>query len=196
MTVEAHTSAKMIYFNNRKENKTMKKNALFSILCTVLLLSGGWMHAEESEDYVSAPIRVVSAFLELTEEQVNTLIILREDLHSTVEPLVAAKKGLKADLNTELTSDEPSADYVGELVIEIHFIQSQIQEAYRVYVGFFEAMLNVRQSEKYGAIQMAVRLQPVIPAFEKLGLIGPGTKRPGHRPADRPVSTSTPVRDR
>ena len=132
MTVEAHTSAKMIYFNNRKENKTMKKNALFSILCTVLLLSGGWMHAEESEDYVPAPIRVVSAFLELTEEQVNTLIILREDLHSTVEPLVAAKKGLKADLNTELTSDEPSADYVGELVIEIHFIQSQIKEAYRI----------------------------------------------------------------
>jgi len=50
----------------------MKKQALFSILCTVLLLSGSWMHAEESEDYVPAPIRVVSAFLELTEEQVKT----------------------------------------------------------------------------------------------------------------------------
>ena len=85
---------------------------------------------------------------------------------------------------------------MGELVIEIHFIQSQIKEAYRVYVGFFKAMLEVRQSEKYGAIKMAVRLQPVIPAFGKLGLIAPGTGRPGHRPADRPVSTSRPVRDR
>ncbi len=154
------------------------------------------MHAEESEDYVPTPIRVVSAFLELTEEQVENLIFLKEELQSQVQPLAEAKKGLQEELKEELASDEPSASYVGELVIDIHFIQSQIKETYMVYVGFFEAMLDVRQSEKYGAIQMAVRLQPIIPAFEKLGLIGPGTKRPGHRPADRPVSTSRPVRDR
>ncbi len=173
----------------------MKKNTLFSILCTILLLSGSWMHAEESEDYVPAPIRVVSAFLELTEEQVNTLIILREELHSEVQPLAEFKKGLQADLKEELALDVPSADYVGELVIEIHFIQSQIKEAYMAYVGSFESMLNERQLQKYGAIKMAVRLQRVIPAFQKLGLIGPGTKRPGHRRADRPVSTDRPVRD-
>ncbi len=76
--------------------------------------------------------------------------------------------------------DVPSADYVGELVIEIHFIQSQIKEAYMAYVGSFEAMLDDHQLQKYEAIKMAVRLQRVIPAFEMLGLIGPGTKRPGH----------------
>ena len=171
----------------------MKKNALFSILCTVLLLSGSWMHAEESEDYVPAPIRVVSAFLELTEEQVKTLIILREELHSEIQPLAEFKKGLQADLKAELASDEPSATYVGELMIEIYFIQSQIKEAYMAYVGSFEAMLDDAQLRKYGAIKLAVRLQKVIPAFEKLGLIGPGTKRPGHRPTDRPVSTDRPT---
>ena len=172
----------------------MKKNALFSILCTVLLLSGSWMHAEESEDYVPAPIRVVSAFLELTEEQVNNLIILREDLHTTVAPLIEAKKGLQEDLKAELSSDEPSADYVGELVIEIHFFKSQIKEAHMAYIGSFEAMLEDAQLRKYGAIKLAVRLQKIIPAFEKLGLIGPGTYRSGPRPTDRPVSTDRPVR--
>jgi hypothetical protein len=39
------------------------------------------------------------------------------------------------------------------------------------YVGAFEAMLDDCQLQKYGAIKMAVRLQRVIPAFEKLGLI-------------------------
>ncbi len=169
----------------------MKKNALFSILCTVLLLSGGWIHAEESEDYVPAPIRVVSAFLELTEDQVNNLLILREDLHTTVAPLIEAKKGLQEDLKAELASDEPSATYVGELMIEIYFIQSQIKEAYMAYVGSFEAMLDDAQLRKYRAIKLAVRLQKIIPAFEKLGLIGPGTKRPGHRPTDRPVRDQT-----
>ena len=62
-----------------------------------------------------------------------------------------------------------------------------------VYIGSFEAMLNDDQLRKYGAIKLAVRLQKVIPAFEKLGLIGPGTKRPGHRPTDRPVSTDRRV---
>ena len=171
----------------------MKKQTLFSILCTILLLSGSWVHAEESEDYVPAPIRVVSAFLELTEDQVRNLIFLREDLHSTVAPLVEVKKGLTEDLKAELASDEPSADYVGELVIEIHFIKSQIKEAHMAYIGSFEAMLNDDQLRKYGAIKLAVRLQKVIPAFEKLGLIGPGTKRPGHRPTDRPVSTDRPT---
>ena len=171
----------------------MKKNALFSILCTVLLLSGSWMHAEESEDYVPAPIRVVSAFLELTEEQVNNLIILREDLHTTVAPLIEAKKGLQEDLKAELSSDEPSADYVGELVIEIHFLNSQIKEAHMAYIGSFEAMLDDAQLRKYGAIKLAVRLQKVIPAFEKLGLLGAGTHRSGPRPTDRPVSTDRPV---
>ena len=147
------------------------------------------MHAEESEDYVPTPIRVVSAFLQLTEEQVNNLTILREDLHTTVAPLIEVKKGLTEDLKTELASDEPSADYVGELVIEIHFIKSQIKEAHMAYVGYFSAMLDDAQLRKYGAIKIAVRLQKVIPAFEKLGLIGPGAKRPGDRPTDRPIST-------
>jgi hypothetical protein len=194
MTVEAQTSAKMIKFDNRKENRTMKKNVLFSILCTVLLLSGTWMHAEESEDYVPAPIRVVSAFLELTEDQVSNLIFLREILHSEVQPLAEAKKALQEELKAELASEGPSADYVGELVIGIHLFNSQIKEAHMAYVGAFEAMLEDRQLQKYGAIKMAVRLQRVIPAFEKLGLIGPGTKRPGPRPIDRPVSTDRPVR--
>ncbi len=172
----------------------MKKNVLFSILCTILLLSGSWIHAEESEDYVPAPIRVVSAFLELTEEQVNNLILLREDLHTTVAPLVEVKKGLTEDLKAELSSDEPSADYVGELVIEIHFFKSQIKEAHMAYVSDFSAMLDDAQLRKYGAIKMAVRLQRVIPAFEKLGLIGPGAnKRPGDRPTERPVSTDRPT---
>ncbi len=171
----------------------MKKNVLFSILCTVLLLSGSWIHAEESEDYVPAPIRVVSAFLELTEEQVNNLILLREDLHTTVAPLVEVKKGLTEDLKAELASEEPSADYVGELVIEIHYIKSQIKEAHMAYVSDSSAMLDDAQLRKYGAIKMAVRLQQVIPAFEKLGLIGPGAKRPGDRPTDRQVSTDRPT---
>jgi hypothetical protein len=135
----------------------MKKNALFSILCTVLILSG------------------------------------REDLHSTVAPLVEANKALKADLNAELASEEPDADYVGELVIEIHFNKSLIKEAQMAYVDAFSAMLDDTQLRKYGAIKMAVRLQKIIPAFEKLGLIGPGAKRPGHRPTDRPVSTDRPI---
>ena len=193
MTVEAQTSAKMINFDNRKENRTMKKNVLFSILCTVLMLSGSWMHAEESEDYVPAPIRVVSAFLDLTEEQVNNLIILREILHGEVQPLAEAKKALQEDLKAELALEEPSADYVGELVIGIHLFKSQIKEAHMAYVGAFEAMLDERQLQKYGAIKMAVRLQRIIPAFEKLGLIGPGTKRPGTRPTDRPVRTDRSV---
>ena len=172
----------------------MKKNVLFSILCTVILLSGTWMHAEESEDYVPAPIRVVSAFLDLTEDQVSNLIILREILHSEVQPLAEAKKALQEELKAELASEDPSADYVGRLVIEIHFFKSQIKEAHMAYVGAFEFMLDDRQLQKYGAIKMAVRLQRVIPAFEKLGLIGPGTKRPGTRPTDRPVSTDRPVR--
>ncbi len=171
----------------------MKKNVLFSILCTVLLLSGTWMHAEESEDYVPAPIRVVSAFLELTEDQVSNLIILREILHGEVQPLAEAKKALQEELKAELAMEEPSADYVGELVIGIHLFNSQIKEAHMAYVGAFEAMLDDRQLPTYGAIKMAVRLQRVIPAFEKLGLIGPGTKRPGRRATDRPVSTDRPV---
>jgi hypothetical protein len=193
MTVEAQTSAKMIKFDNRKENRTMKKNVLFSILCTVILLSGTWMHAEESEDYVPAPIRVVSAFLELTEDQVSNLIILKEILHREVQPLAEAKKALQEELKAELASEDPSADYVGRLVIEIHFFKSQIKEAHMAYVGAFEFMLDDRQLQKYGAIKMAVRLQRVIPAFEKLGLIGPGNKRPGRRATDRPVSTDRPV---
>lgn len=171
----------------------MKKNTLFSILCTVLLLTGGWVHAEESEDYVPAPIRVVSTFLELTEDQVKTLIILREDLHSTVAPLVEANKAFTEDLKAELAKDVPDAAYVGELVILIHINKSLIKEAHMFYVTEFSAMLDDAQLRKYGAIKMAVRLQKFIPAFEKLGLIGPGAKRPGHRPTDRPVSTDRPT---
>jgi len=94
------------------------------------------------------PVRVLSRVLDLSEEQVDQLQTLLDDLQSVVQPLCAERRLLHDQLNALLESEAPDAEEVGSAVIGIHEINLQIDQAKQDFASSFEAILTPEQFEK------------------------------------------------
>ena len=94
------------------------------------------------------PDRVLKHRIGLSDEQLAQVNQLREDFHATVEPLFEQGHALRDSLRTELESDAPSVDTVGNLVISGHDVRNQIQANRRNFRESFEAILTPEQLEK------------------------------------------------
>ena len=115
-------------------------------------------------------LRVVVAFLELTEDQVNALVGLLRERHEAVVPLIQAIHEKQRLIYEQLNSGAPDPATIGQLVIEVHQLLYQIHEAQEEFLAGFTALLNEEQLRRYHAMQLAQQLQPFLPAFQKLHL--------------------------
>lgn len=123
---------------------------------------------EEGPEYA---LRVVAAFLELTDEQVASLTTLLEQRNEAIAPLVEEIHARQQQLAEELQSGNPAPGTVGQLVIEIHQFGELIRQAQQSFLESFTSLLNQEQQRRYQAIRMAERLRRFLPAFERLRLI-------------------------
>ena len=94
------------------------------------------------------PGRVLARLLDLSEEQVTQLQELQEELQTTVQPLREERGLLHDQLELLLESDAPNAEEVGALVIAIHEVNQQIEQAQQDFTASFEAILTAEQLEK------------------------------------------------
>lgn len=117
------------------------------------------------------PLRVVAAFLQLSEEQVESLRELLEERHETVEPLARAIAERERLIQEQLNSSAPDPATIGQLVIEIHQHRQLIRQAQETFLQAFTSLLNEEQQRRYHALQMAERLQRFLPAFRVLRLL-------------------------
>ncbi len=94
------------------------------------------------------PVRVLSRVLDLSEEQVGQLQLLLEELRANVQPLREERGPLHDQLEAFLESESPDAEEVGAIVIAIHGIIQQIEQAQQDFAAAFEAILTPEQLEK------------------------------------------------
>ena len=123
-----------------------------------------------SGDELAKAFYVVVQFLQLSDDQALALRELLQQRQQAVGPLlqmIAEKEGqIRSLLETG-----GSAEQIGQLVIEIHQLAQLIQQAQQNFLAAFESLLNPDQEQRWRAIQLADRLQPILPAFKVLHLI-------------------------
>jgi len=122
---------------------------------------------------------VVARVLELDEAQRETWRGLLEERRSAAEPLreqLAAARRELADLLGQGGADPAE---VGELTLEIHRLRSALRDVQQHYVQGFESMLTDEQLAKLQFIRRAARVQKLVPAFRRAGLVAPPDR---HRP--------------
>ena len=135
---------------------------------------------EATDDGRSCPPRAlvaVARFLELDESQRETWRGLLEQRRAAAEPLreqLAAARRELADLLGQGGADPAE---VGELTLEIHRLRSALREVKETYAQGFESMLDDEQLAKLEFIRRAARVQPLVPAFRRAGLVGPPERR-------------------
>ncbi len=92
--------------------------------------------------------RVLKNRIGLSDEQLAQVNQLREDFKATVEPLFEQGHALRESLRTELESDAPSVETVGNLVISGHDVRNQVRATRQNFRESFEAILSAEQVEK------------------------------------------------
>ncbi len=115
----------------------------------------------------------VSRFLQLGEDQVDQWNILITNHHAIVEPLRADRRTAAQELKDLLAADPPDPTAIGEKVLEIEALNQAIRTANQDYVAGFEALLDEEQAGRLGFMRRAEHVQPLIPAFRAVGLLGP-----------------------
>ena len=117
----------------------------------------------------TSPLQVVAEFLQLRPGQVSELEQLLQARQARLVPLFQTAQSLIQELGNLLNSGG-SPTPVGVLVIQIHALQQQIEQAQQAFLSQFVAILDAEQLQKLQAVQIAAQLQPILPAFQPIFL--------------------------
>ncbi len=123
-----------------------------------------------SGDDLAKAFYVVVQFLQLSDDQALALRELLQARQQAVGPLLMMIAQKEREIY-HLLETGGSAEQIGQLVIEIHQLHELIQQAQQDFLAKFESLLNPEQMQRWHAIQLADRLQPILPAFKVLHLI-------------------------
>lgn len=117
----------------------------------------------------TTPLQVVAEFLQLTPGQVSELEQLLQVRQAKLVPLFQTVQNLVQQLGKLLNSGANPVQ-VGAVVIQIHALQQQIAQAQQAFLTQFAALLDAQQLQRLQAVQVAVQLQPILPAFQPIFL--------------------------
>ncbi len=123
--------------------------------------------------FVDEAFDAVTRFLELDTAQVDTFAALLDDRALAADPLRADLAAIEEALRDEIESDAPDPTTIGDLVLERHALHEALAAVQRTFVDGFMAMLDEDQSRRLDLVRAAKRVRPVIPAFERFGLLLP-----------------------
>ncbi len=88
-------------------------------------------------------------YLGLTDEQVTAWQSLRDQLHTTLEPIHAQRKALHDQIQAALTGGAADPCGVGQLMVQAHALGDQARAARDANQAAFMALLTTEQQAKY-----------------------------------------------
>lgn len=101
------------------------------------------------------PLRALTAFLDLSDAQVEETRALLQDLAAELRPLAEEARALREELAALLDADDPGSAEVGALVLELHVIGDRIQAARDAFDADFTALLDPIQVERWQILKEA-----------------------------------------
>lgn len=123
-----------------------------------------------AHDPIESSLETVARFLELAPDQVEATARLLRHRHQAITPIRQEIAEIEARLEVLIRrGDDPAA--IGALVLALHDRRGAIREIESEFVAAFEGLLSDAQRRRLESARAAEKLQPVLPAFERLGLL-------------------------
>lgn len=118
-------------------------------------------------------LRFLARFLELTDEQVEQARALFEGTRELTRPVREDLRATAGELRELLAGEAPDPTPVGELVLEIQDLRSELREAREILFEDFRALLTAEQNEKLDTLLEARKARR-----ERRGARGPDAGGP------------------
>ncbi len=97
--------------------------------------------------------RMLRRVLDLTDEQIEEVGLLKEVVQAAVEPLVEERRALREQLRAAMDVEIPDALLVGDLIISSRNIGEDIQAARESFADSFRVILTDEQIAKLEELQ-------------------------------------------
>jgi len=153
----------------------MLKRSLIALVVVAVAAATGVANAQDQPGpFVDEAFGAVVHFLALDEAQTETFRTLLEDRAAAGTPIRESILEVDMAIREQLESTDPDPTTVGELVIERHALRVDLADVHATFVDGFEAILNEEQTTDLARLRDAKRLQRILPAFERFGLLVPG----------------------
>jgi Spy/CpxP family protein refolding chaperone len=161
----------------------MMKRALGSLgIAAIVAFSAGpthpaIAHADEPDTQSAGPacpdpaVPVVAAALELNPDQLRAWLSILAARGEVLGPLAEQIRQRRQALAAQLQGGSPDPTVVGQLFIEIHALEAQVQAVHAEVLARFREILTIAQNRKLDLIRQGARVCPVVPAFATVGLI-------------------------
>ncbi len=152
----------------------MRLKTLSSLVVLAIAVAASPAIAQPTDGpFVDEAFDAVVRFLDLDPAQVDTFAALLDDRTLAADPLRADLEVVEQALRDEIESAEPDPTTIGDLVLERHAVHEALADVQRTFVDGFTAMLDTDQTRRLDLVRAAKRVRPVIPAFERFGLLLP-----------------------
>ena len=122
-------------------------------------------------DDVPPPLRVVANILNLSDAQVGSWLQLLQARNAAVQPLQQQLQMKQQAIATLLQSGSPDPAVVGQLFLEVHAVELQIQGIVMQTNAQFEQLLTDDQRGRLQHIREAAQVCPIVPALQATGLL-------------------------
>jgi uncharacterized membrane protein len=146
----------------------MKKTCLAASVL-MMMLNSAIVRADGGE--LPPPIAFVSNFLQLSEAQTASLIVMIQSRDAAIRPIAEVLQAKQQALQHLLDTPNADAAAVGRLMIEINAGQHQIAMLAQSAAASFASTLTDEQKKRMDVVRQAEQVAPVIPAFKAVGLI-------------------------
>jgi hypothetical protein len=152
----------------------MKRLLVLAILVAVAAPVAAQDDSGEQQPQRKNPFTMMVRFLELDEIQVEQWKALIEQRRAGATLLEEQARAIQEQLKAEFDTGSPDPTTVGELVIERRTIAENQVSLKRDYLETFRTeILNENQVQRLDFLRRADRVQPLIPAAKRLGLLPP-----------------------
>jgi len=132
--------------------------------------SNSQLNSTSASGDAPSPLQIIVQFFQLTPGQQDQLGQLLQARQAAIPPLLAQIQPLTQQLQSLLASGgNPAA--IGATVIQINALERQVAQHQQAFLTALVGILNPSQQQQFELVQIAVQLQPILPAFVQLALL-------------------------
>ena len=158
----------------------MKKTIVFLVLALVSgpllaqskrLIPAGTAKLTGEDPHVPPPLQAVARFLDLSPDQLQALLQLRQETEPTLADARRQVGELQAKLERSLHEEEAGADELGNLLLRLHEARQHVGYVHRSFVESFSKTLSEEQRRRLRSVFQAAEMQRILPVFKQVGLL-------------------------
>jgi hypothetical protein len=135
------------------------------------VIPGGSVKLTGEDPHLPPPFRAVAHFLDLSPDQLQALLQLRQETQPALAEARRQVGELQVMLKRTLDEEVADAEELGNLLLSLQAARQNVGHLHKSFVESFRETLGEEQRHKLHSVFRAARMQKILPVFKLVGLL-------------------------